>query len=189
MANRKRLRKTLASAFLAGGLLVGLAVPASADIGGTINVPRKTSELVFDCSPELFVSGTANWYRQRGDISDDTPFATTQATGDPANPSLAVFAVPKGAQAVSFQVVCEPIPPTTQTITFTGPMTPGELVVVSCPGPTPYLVSVQEVLMVWPSTGATMEVSYTVTSTGVEFWTGLDGWNYRVTMTCSSAPQ
>jgi hypothetical protein len=189
MASRKRLGRTLASVFLAGGLGVALAVPASADIGGTFDIPKKTSKLVFDCSPEVFVSGTANWYHQRGDISDDTPFATTQATGDATNPSLAIFAVPKGAQAVAFQVVCEPLEPTTQKITFTGSMVPGEIVTVSCPSETPYLLSVQELVLVWPSTGQIMENSYTMTATGVEFWTGLEGWDYRVTMTCSSAPQ
>jgi hypothetical protein len=165
-------------------LVVGLIGPASATtIQISTELAKDQTQLVWGCpAGERFVSGTADWYRREG----AKLLTTTQAVADPNDPTSGVYVVPKGARFVSFTQECAPA---TQTVTLTGVLDPGVIVTADCPPETPYLVSVAEVVAFVPGSGDPLSLSYEQTAIGVRFWLGLEGYSWRVTMTCSSFPQ
>jgi hypothetical protein len=97
------------------------------------------------------------------------------------------YPVPRKANFVEATLVCEPIP-TMGTAGMGGSGTASD-VFVPCPAYWPYLVSVQEVVYVSPSTGEVLgSWGYTTTENGVIVDALSHDFDWRVTMTCSALP-
>jgi hypothetical protein len=159
MEQRKRWARALAGVCLVGGLVVGLAVPASATefTGSGPIQPGQTVEM--GCYAwERFVSGSVTFYRREG---AKKPIATVPFTV--TFDGLGGQAVaPKGAHWWTGTIQCEPAPVTValdETVTLEGE----QEALISCPSG--YWLD-QSSVIVEVLSGRT-DVQYTVFETSV----------------------
>jgi hypothetical protein len=185
------VRRLIATALAAGALMVATALPASAQqtpvsydgpvtAGSTLTLTCPAGTQV-QVTPEG-VNASLSFYRtpkRKSLVAGFVPPTSTTST-------TASWLVPKGAKYAQGTLYCEPI--TTQTLTGVGQAT-GAPVTVNCPPETPYLVSVTEVLALDPAIGQWLSTPYTTTATGVIIAALPPSYAWRVTVTCSSAPQ
>jgi hypothetical protein len=142
-------------------------------------------------SGERIVSASASFYRtakHKNPLGADLAPITTTSDAN-SNPVAATWTLPKGAKYVQATLVCEPIPPTFQTVSFSGTFVAGQTVRVDCPAATPYLWSVLQVDAIDPSTGQPVPLGYAyVHPTGIEVYPSYPGWTWQIAMTCTNQP-